>query len=153
MQLKGSQILNAIPGTVWEMLMDPVSLAKIIPGISSLEKISENAYKSNLHIKIGPINGSFSGNLQLEDIIVEKSFTLKAQQNSKIGNANTVVDILMAPSDNNQTEVNFLGDVKLSGMLASMGQRVISGVAASLTKQFFTNLEKELAAHENNRKK
>ena len=38
----------------------------------------------------------------------------------------------------------FDGDVKLSGMLAGMGQRLIGGVSNTLTKQFFTNLEKEL---------
>ncbi|MCW3111017.1 MAG: carbon monoxide dehydrogenase subunit, partial [Segetibacter sp.] len=44
-----------------------------------------------------------------------------------------------------QTDVTFDGEVKISGMLATMGQRVIGGVANTLTKQFFNNLEKELA--------
>ncbi|MEO5999240.1 MAG: carbon monoxide dehydrogenase subunit G [Chitinophagaceae bacterium] len=144
MQLKGNKILNAVPATVWEMLMDPDLLAKIVPGISSLEKLSENSFKSILHIKIGPVSGSFSGSLQLVDIVEQKSFTLKAQQNSKIGNASTEVAINLAPVNDNQSEVNFDGIVKLSGMLATMGQRVIGGVANTLTKQFFDNLEKEL---------
>ena len=46
----------------------------------------------------------------------------------------------------NQTTVSFDGDVKLSGVLATMGQRVIGGVANTLTKQFFKNLESELVA-------
>ena len=145
MQLTGNKLLNASTARVFSMLMDPDVLAKIVPGISSLQKISENSYKSTLSLKIGPVGGSFSGNLQIEDIIPDKSFTLKAQQNSKIGNANAIVKIAMKEAANNQAEVSFDGDVKLSGVLATMGQRVIGGVANTLTKQFFNNLESELA--------
>ncbi len=35
------------------------------------------------------------------------------------------------------TEVAFDGDVKLSGMLAAMGQRLIGGVSNTLTNNFF----------------
>jgi carbon monoxide dehydrogenase subunit G len=44
----------------------------------------------------------------------------------------------------NETEVAFDGDVKVTGLLASMGQRVLSSVANVLTKQFFANLDREL---------
>ncbi len=145
MQLKGNQILNATPSRVWEMLMDPIILAKVVPGISKLEKLAENSFKSILSIKIGPVSSSFSGKLQLEDIVEQKSFTLKAQQNSKIGNANADVKINVAAINDTQAEVTLNGDVKISGMLATMGQRVLGGVANTLTKQFFNNLEKELA--------
>ena len=43
-----------------------------------------------------------------------------------------------------ETELAFNGDVKLTGLLASMGQRMVSGVANTLIKQFFANMEKEL---------
>src|SRR5687768_13477265 len=135
MQLTGNQIVNAVPSRVWEILMNPESLAKVVPGISTLEKLSDNSFKSNLNIKIGPVSGTFSGNLLLEDVIEEKSFTIKTQQNSKIGSANAAVQIKLAPVDDKQTEVIFGGDVKLSGMLASMGQRIIGGVANTLTRQ------------------
>ena len=124
--------------------MDTQSLAKVVPGISSLEKLSDNSFKSTLNIKIGPVSGSFSGKLSLEDIVEQKSFTLKAKQNSKIGNANATIKIELAPVGDLQTAVAFDGDAHLAGQLASMGQRIIGGVSQTLTKQFFSNLEKEL---------
>ena len=144
MQLTGKHIINAAPARVWAMLMDTDSLAKIVPGISKLEKTSENAYISTISMKLGPVSSSFTGNLQMEDIQTQKGFTLKVQQNSKIGNANAAIKIDLTPVEENKTEVAFDGDVKLSGMLASMGQRVLGGVANTLSKQFFTNMEKEL---------
>jgi len=144
MQLTGKHVVNAIPSRVWEMLINTDTLARIVPGISRLEKTGDNTFKSILEIKMGPVNSSFTGDLQMEDIAVEKGYTLKVQQNSKIGNANAVIKISLAPADENKTEVSFDGDVKLSGMLAAMGQRLIGGVSNTLTKQFFSNLDKEV---------
>ncbi len=141
MQLTGKHVVNAIPSKVWEMLMDTDTLASIVPGITRLEKTADNKFKSILEINLGPVNSSFIGDLQMEDISEQKGFTLKVQQNSKIGNANAAIKISLLPVK--QTEVAFDGDVKLSGMLAAMGQRLINGVSNTLTKQFFSNLEKE----------
>ena len=144
MQLAGKHVVNATPSKVWEMLMDTDTLARIVPGISRLEKSGDNSFKSFLEIKLGPVNSLFTGDLQLEDIVEQKSFTLKVQQKSKIGNANAAIRINLLPVTDSQTEVVFDGDAKLSGMLAGMGQRLIGGVSNTLTKQFFSNLEKEL---------
>lgn len=136
--------MTATPATLWTMLMDANTLARIIPGISRLEKTNDNSFKSFLEIKMGPVNSSFSGDLLLEEITEQKGFTLKTQQNSKVGNANAVINITLLPVNDNQTEVAFTGDVKLSGILAGIGQRLIGGISNTLTKQFFFNLEKEL---------
>jgi carbon monoxide dehydrogenase subunit G len=144
MQLTGTHIVDAGSSRIWNMLMDTGTLAKLIPGISSLEKTGDNAFKSILNMRIGPVSGSFSGNLNMDDIIVEKGFSLKLQQNSKIGNASAIIKIDLLPVNEDQTKVSFNGEVKLSGLLATMGQRVIGSVADTVSKQFFTNLEKEL---------
>ena len=144
MQLTGKHIVNAVPSRVWNMLMDTETLAKLVPGISRLEKTGDNTFKSIIEIKLGPVNGSFTGNLEIEDVDEEKGFTLKVAQNSKIGNAKAAIKIDLLTVDNEQTEVAFDGDVKLSGLIAGMGQRVIGSVANTLTKQFFANLRKEL---------
>ena len=146
MQLTGSHIVNAVPSKVWTMLMDTETLAKVVPGISGLEKTGDNTFKSVIEIKLGPMNGSFTGSLELEDIREEKGFTLKVLQKSKIGNANAAIKIGLLPVDDKQTEVAFDGDVKLSGLIAGMGQRVMGSVSNTLAKQFFSNLEKELQA-------
>lgn len=145
MQLTGKHVINATPERVWEMLMDTDTLARIVPGISSLETLAGNTYKSTVTIKLGPVNSSFTGNLSMEDIQEPSGFTLKVQQNSKVGNANAAIKIDLTPVAENQTEVAFDGDVKVSGMLASMGQRLLGSVSNTMSKQFFENMEKECA--------
>lgn len=128
--------------------MDTDTLSKIVPGISKLEKTGDNEYKSILEIKVGPVGGSFTGTLQMEDIEEQKGFTLKVQQNSSVGNANAEIKIELVPVTENETEVAFDGDVKVTGLLASMGQRILGSAANMLTKQFFANLDHELAKHQ-----
>jgi len=143
MTLDGNYTLNAPRETIWDLLMDPEVLARITPGITSLEKIDDDNYKAVAQIKVGPVGGAFSGSLGLTDRKKPESFSISIQQNSKIGNANAVVHLTLAATDAGQTAVHYTGDVKLSGMLSTMGGRVITPVVKMLSEQFFEALEKE----------
>src|SRR6187397_525946 len=145
MELNGKRNVETDPATLWNMLMDIEILPKIVPGISKLEKIGENTYKSTLEVKFGPVSGEFTGDMQMEDISHQRSFTLNAQQHNKIGTVNSVMKIELMPLSDKETEVAFSGDVTISGLLKMMGEKVLGGVTEMLTKQFFANLDHELA--------
>ncbi len=144
MNLKGKQTFQTDAQAIWNILMDTNKLAAITPGISKLERIGEDQFNATSDIKIGPVKGSFSGDLFLVDKKEPHAFTLKIKQESKIGNADATVRILINEVEDGNSELSFDGNAKLSGTLARTGQRVLTGVASSLTKQFFRGLEKEL---------
>ena len=148
MNLTGNYTVNAPAKIIWDLLMDPDTLARITPAITSLERIDEDNFKAIADVKIGPVGGSFSGNLNLSEKVEPESFKLSIQQNSKIGNANAVVNMKMKALSDTQTEVSFNGDVKLTGVLNTMGGRVITPVANMLSKQFFEALELEVKGKE-----
>ena len=145
MELKGKRIVETDPGTLWNMLMDIEILPKIVPGISKLEKTGENTYTSTLEVKFGPVSGEFTGDMQMEDIHPQKTFTLKAQQHNKIGTVNSIMKIELMPMSDKDTEVAFSGEVTISGLMKMMGEKVLGNVTDMLTKQFFANLDHELA--------
>ena len=148
MELKGKRNVETDPVTLWNMLMDVEILPKIVPGISKLEKTGENTYKSVLEVKFGPVSGEFTGDMQMEDIRHQKTFTLKAQQHNKIGTVNSTMKIELMPISDKETEVDFSGEVTISGLMKMMGEKVLGGVTDMLTKQFFANLDHELAKHQ-----
>ena len=147
MELNGRHTVSTTPEKLWYMLMDTDTLSKIIPGVSQLEKTGANSYKSILEIKAGPISTSFTGEAQMEDIVEQKKFTLNMQQSNKMGNANSTMNVELIPVNEAETEVVFGGELRITGLLASMGQKILGGVANMLTKQFFANLDHELAKH------
>jgi carbon monoxide dehydrogenase subunit G len=146
MHLEGTKTLQAPLGKVWEMLLNPKILEKIIPSLKSLESTGNDQYKALFEVKMGPVNGSFNGTMEVADQKPQESFKLIIKQNSKIGNVSAEGSILLKNLNANQTEVIFSGDAKLSGTLARTGQRVLSGVANTLTDQFFLALENEINA-------
>ena len=152
MELKGKHTVSATPKILWNMLMDTHTLSKIVPGISRLEKTGDNSYRSTLEINMGPVSTSFNGDAQMEDIVEEKNFTLKMQQSNKMAKANSIMKIQLVPVNEIETEVAFDGEVKITGLLASMGEKVFNGVANILTRQFFANLDNELAKQQTDRR-
>jgi uncharacterized protein len=145
MNLKGTHKVNASAKKIWDLLMDTDTLARITPAITKLEKIDAENFKAIADVKIGPINGAFTGNLKILDLVEPESFTLSVQQNSKIGNADVAMKMNLNSLSESETEVSFDGNVKLTGMLNTMGQRVITPIANMLTKQFFDALAIEVA--------
>jgi carbon monoxide dehydrogenase subunit G len=125
--------------------MDTDVLARITPAISRLEPLGDDKFKAVAEVKLGPVKGSFSGEMALAGKKEPEHFTLHIQQNSRMGNVNAEGRIELQPAGAGETLVAFTGDAKLSGTLARMGQRVLGGVANTMVKQFFENLESELA--------
>ncbi|MBX2814474.1 MAG: carbon monoxide dehydrogenase subunit G [Saprospiraceae bacterium] len=144
MQLKGKHQFHAKAKVIWDTLMDPDALARITPGVDRLEAIEEDRYEAVADVKIGPVRGSFSGRVEVNEKQPPESFVLHIDQKSKIGNAKADINIHLLEEEGALTTVSFVGKVKMSGLLARTGQRVVSGVANMLARQFFEALEEEL---------
>ena len=52
---------------MWDLLNDPEVLARVTPGVETLEQTGPGQYQAVLHIKMGPINSTFNGALQVVD--------------------------------------------------------------------------------------
>ncbi|NAS30438.1 carbon monoxide dehydrogenase [Flavobacteriaceae bacterium R38] len=144
MKINGKYDINASSDVIWKMILDPEVLEKITPGIKSLETTDTDTYKAVSEVKIGPVKGAFNGNLSIKDKKEKESCLLVIDQKSKIGNVVAEIGIKLAPSEETNTEIQYTGEAKLSGKLAVMGQRIMSGVVSTLSKQFFKALEKEI---------
>lgn len=145
MHLEGTHTLKASRDTVWKALLDPEVLARVTPGAKSLEPVGEDEYKAIFEVKMGPVKGDFKGKLAVVDKVAPESYRLKIKLTGKIGNVNAEGDLKLNSLSANETEVQFSGDAKLSGTLARTGQRVLSGVANTMTGQFFSAIDEEVA--------
>jgi len=142
MNIKGKHILQADAATIWPLLQDEEVLARISPGISRIERVDDDQFRAISDISIGPVRGSFEGELSLLDKVQNEAMTLTLSQKSKIGNAEAKIVMNLIPQDDQSTEVNYNGTAKVSGRLATMGQRILGGVISTLSKQVFKELEK-----------
>ena len=144
MNVNGTHHFRISQQQLWDYLMDPEVLAKITPGVSSLEPTGENSFNTVSMIKIGPVKGSFKGKLKVVDKNEPHSFAIEMEQMSKIGNAHVRVDMKLTDTEQAHCDLGFDGKAKLSGVVARMGQRVLSGVANTITKEVFASLEQHI---------
>lgn len=144
MHLEGTHTFSADRDTVWAALNDPAVLGRATPGVTSLEPAGEDKYQAIFDIKMGPIKSGFDGTLEVTDKLEPEHFKLLVNVNGKIGSVSAEGSFDLE-SHEGATLVTFAGDARMTGILARMGQRVISGVARMFTKQFFSTLERELA--------
>jgi len=142
MKINGHHVVQTDVASLWPMLQDEEVLAKISPGVSKIVKEKEHNYKAISDINIGPVRGSFEGDLTLTDVIEHEAMTLNLSQKSKIGNAQATIKMMLSSVDSQQTEIKYEGSAKVSGRLATMGQRILGGVIKTLTKQVFKELDK-----------
>ena len=129
---------------MWDLLNDPEVLARITPGVDTLEQTGPGQYQAVLHIKMGPINSTFNGALQVVDSREPESYRLLIDVDGKIGQIAAEGHVRLA-ENHETTTVEVEGGSQLTGRLASMGQRLLSGVARMFTNQFFKALEREVS--------
>jgi len=144
MVVKGNHEFQVSKETLWKYLMDVDVLAKITPGISKLEALGDDNFKSYSVIKIGPVKSTFTGKMQVVNKDEPKYFQIKMEQLSRIGNAHVTVDMNIEEKEGGIASLAFDGKANLSGVIARTGQRVLSGVANAITKEVFSALEKHI---------
>ena len=79
MTMSGEATLPAARPKVWAMLNDADVLKACIPGCQSLEKAGDNGFAAVAKIKIGPVSATFSGKVQLSDIVPDVGYTISGE--------------------------------------------------------------------------
>lgn len=144
MNVNGKHEFKISREQLWKYLMDVEVLAKITPGISKLESLGEDQFKTHSQIKLGPVKSTFTGKMQVLEKNEPAAFQIKMEQLSKVGNAHVTVQMNLESVDETNSTLIFDGKANLSGVIARMGQRVLSGVANTITKEVFSELEKHI---------
>jgi carbon monoxide dehydrogenase subunit G len=146
MIVEGEYVFNGPQKAVYEMFNDPNALATAVPGMQKLEQVDETHFEGAIFLRIGPISASFEGILSLTDINPPESCTLNIEGKGKAGFAKGVGRVRFTDLGNNQTRLNYSGEVNIGGTLASVGQRMIDSVAKSMIKSGCDKLQKTLEA-------
>jgi carbon monoxide dehydrogenase subunit G len=143
MHFEGSHTFSASREVLWQLLNDPQVLARATPGVKELKPAGRDQYRALFDIKLGPINSSFSGTLKVVDKQAPSGYRLLIDVDGKIGHIKAEGRVALE-GDGQSTLLKVQGGSQLSGTLARLGQRLLSGVARMFTNQFFKALEREI---------
>ena len=136
MKLSGSYELSVKKEVVWNALNNPDILKQCIPGCETFEKESATSFTASATNQIGPMNATFSGTINLSNIIENKSYRLSGEGQSSVGFANGSADVKLEEL-NNVTTLFYEVDLNVGGKIAQLGSRLIDGVAKKMSDYFF----------------
>lgn len=143
MNVAGEFIFDAPQDMVWKALQDPQVLGAVLPGGEGIEAVGENEFRGDLKVKVGPVQGKFSGHIQLFDVVAPDSYTIQVDGKGAPGFVKATGGLkLTAVGD--QTHMVYEGTAQVGGRLASVGQRLIESSAKSIIGQSLTALNEYL---------
>ncbi|BDB62708.1 SRPBCC family protein [Rhodococcus sp. RDE2] len=144
MRIAGTAQLQAPPDVVYDSLQDGRVLAATIPGVQSLEQISDNHYKLSITAGVASIKGTYDGEVVLSQQNRPESFVMTASGSGAPGTVKADVAVRLEERDGG-TVLTYDADAVVGGMVGGVGQRMITGVAKKMAGVFFNGIDGVIA--------
>jgi len=131
---------------VWTLLKDIPTVARCIPNAEITEVVDDKTYRAKVSLKVGPVSVSYRTTIVVggfDDATHTVSFTIKGDELRGRGGVNATI-VSKATAVNGRTHVDLHTDAQISGIVATVGGRLIEGVAQKTIAQFAANLAKLL---------
>ena len=147
MTMSGEATLPAARPKVWAMLNDADVLKACIPGCQSLEKAGDNGFAAVAKIKIGPVSATFSGKVQLSDIVPDVGYTISGEGEGGVaGFARGGAKVSLADAEGG-TLLRYDVEAHVGGKIAQLGSRLIDSVAKGMADKFFASFAEAAKAN------
>lgn len=142
MKLEGDYVFEASVPEVWSALFDPVILAAVMPGCEKLELVG-GQYVGDIKVKVGPIQGKFTGKVDLKDIVEPQSYTMIVDGRGAPGFIKATAGVVLT-AEGGATRVKYDADAQIGGKIASVGQRLIEASARAIVAQSLEGLHQNI---------
>ena len=137
MDLTGEYRIPATREKVWEALNDPEILKQCIDGCQELNKDSDTEFSAKVTAKVGPVKAKFAGKVTLSELDPPNGYTISGEgQGGVAGFAKGGADVKLA-DDGGETVLSYEAKAEVGGKLASVGSRLVEGVAKKQADDFF----------------
>jgi carbon monoxide dehydrogenase subunit G len=142
MKLAGEYVFDAPVEAVWAALFDPAVLAAVMPGCEKLELVN-GQYLGDLNIKMGPVQGKFTGVVDLKDVQAPTSYTLVIDGRGAPGFVKATAGVKLE-AHGAGTRLTYEADAQVGGKIASIGQRLVDASARAIARQSLEGLNENI---------
>jgi hypothetical protein len=129
---------------LWRVLHDARQMARWIPGCERLEEVAPDRYAATLKVGVAAIKGTYTGFVEIRDKQFPDRYTLAVEGTATPGFVKGTAAIELTDLGGGQTKLVVNGDAQVGGLIASVGQRFLTGIARQMTQQLLKNIEKEV---------
>jgi uncharacterized protein len=141
MKVQGMVTVNAPQEKVWQVLLDPVQLCKVIPGCEQARQLDATHYEALLSLKVQFMTIRSQAKGTIVEAIAPRHLVgeLVGEPTSMAGAFRARVTIDLAPA-NGATSIRYDMDLTLLGRLASLGEAIVRSTSQQLSRQLADNL-------------
>lgn len=143
MKIEGTHTVAAPRQRVYQVMIDPAALAKALPGCERLEASAPDTFRLKMKLGLAALSGSYQGTVKLSQRRPPEHLRLTLNGRGPWGFAEGDGTLTLSEQDG-KTSVRYEGEVRVGGMIASVGQRLLGGAARMVIGQFFQNLDREV---------
>lgn len=144
LEMKGEYALPVQQTELWRLLNDPDVLAKIIPGCNTVRVVGADRYEMGLKLQVGSVSGEYLGSVDILDKQEPAYFVLNIEGQGSIGFMKGSAAFDLEAQGEGKSLLRYTGSAEVGGVVAGVGQRVLSGVAKFLAGRFFKALEQHI---------
>jgi carbon monoxide dehydrogenase subunit G len=148
MEFSGTQTIAAPIEKVWAFLEDVNNVAACAPGFQSMEVLGEEHWKAIVGVGVGAVKAKFTMDVTRPEMQQPEHMMVKGRGKAPGSAVDMSGDMHLTALDGGQTQMAWKASVIVSGTIASVGARLLQGVAERLTGQFFDCLKSKLQAAE-----
>jgi carbon monoxide dehydrogenase subunit G len=147
-KLESSFEVPATRDQAWDLLMDVPRIVPCMPGATLTEEISDNEWKAEMAVKLGPIALTFDTTVVRESSDPAAGsvvLSAKAKEKRNRGRASANIESRLVPAEG-ATRVEIVTDLTLAGSVAQYGRGVVQDVSEQMVEQFASCLRAQLSA-------
>src|SRR5437763_8313825 len=144
MKVEGEREFEAPRATVWDVLNDPASMARTMPGVESFDIHDATHWTANVKIPLGL--GGLRMKVDMEKLEEREPeharLKIKGKGVGAMMSMETSFDLAEAAGDG--TAMTWAADVRIAGPVGSMGQRVLQPIVNQQVQQVLAALDKQV---------
>jgi carbon monoxide dehydrogenase subunit G len=144
-KVEGVKEFDAAPQTVWDVLMDPVQISKLLPGVEGFEVQDDRNWSASVKVPLGmgALKLKFKFERAEERPIEYAKLNARGQGVGAIVGMDT--EFHLTPLEGNRTSMKWVADIHVAGPIGSMGQRVFQPIVNQQVGNVLTALENQVS--------
>jgi uncharacterized protein len=144
--VSGERTFAAPRQAVWDVLNDPASMAKTMPGVESFDIHDAERWTANVKIPLGLGGLKMKIDMTKTDERPPEFAKLRIKGTGVGAMLSMETSFTLGDADGGGTSMQWAADVKLAGPVGSMGQRVLQPIVNQQVQHVLRSLDAQVQA-------
>jgi hypothetical protein len=144
MHFEGKQTLNLPQAEAWQFLTDPNKVSRCVPGLQSIEVIDATHFNAGVGFSMGTFSATFTLNVEWLELEAPNRARMKMHGSARNSMVDGESEMKLSSINEHTANLDWTAEVNVSGMIASLANRLMAGVTQKLTQKFFDCMKEKM---------